>query len=99
MKKLSELPGRGVLVTAQRDDSSFSSRAFFPKLGVDEDPVTGSAHCLLVPYWSQKLQKKELTGYQLSERGGVLHCRDEGERVAIAGSAALYFKGQIYLGD
>lgn len=72
---LSELDGRGVVVTAPGKTHDFVSRCFFPKLGVNEDPVTGSAHCELAPFWAEKLGKEELLGAQLSTRGGIVHCR------------------------
>lgn len=75
----------------------FVSRFFAPRQGVPEDPVTGSAHCTLAPYWAERLGKNELDARQISQRGGALHCTLEGERVAIAGRAALYFEGQIFL--
>lgn len=72
---LSELDGRGVVVTAPGKTHDFVSRCFFPKLRVNEDPVTGSAHCELAPFWAEKLGKEELLGAQLSKRGGVVHCK------------------------
>ena len=64
---------------------------------VNEDPVTGSAHCTLIPYWADRLKKNQLHAYQLSERGGELFCENVGDRVRISGSAALYAKGELYL--
>jgi hypothetical protein len=69
------LDGRGVVVTAPGQTYDFVSRCFFPKLRVNEDPVTGSAHCELAPFWAEKLGKEELVGAQLSKRGGVVHCK------------------------
>ncbi len=86
-----------VCVTAKSDDGHFVSRFFTPTDGIDEDPVTGSAHCMLIPYWSKQLDKSEFVARQLSERGGVLYCRDLGERVEIAGSAVTFLDGVIYL--
>ena len=73
------------------------SRSFAPKCGVDEDPVCGSGHCHIVPYWAEKLGKDEITAYQPSPRGGTLYCRMDGERVKLAGKAALYAESTIYL--
>lgn len=73
------------------------SRSFAPKCGVDEDPVCGSGHCHIVPYWAEKLGKDEITAYQPSPRGGTLYCRMGGERVKLAGKAALYAESTIYL--
>lgn len=90
---------RGVIVTAQSDDESidFVSRFFAPAVGVPEDPVTGSAHTVLTPFWSHKLGKKELIARQISGRGGDLRCIDEGERVKIGGSAVTYLTGSIHI--
>ncbi|MCF6402255.1 PhzF family phenazine biosynthesis protein [Chitinophaga filiformis] len=89
-------PG-GVIVTAQGSDSDFVSRFFTPQASILEDPVTGSAHCSLIPYWSERLQKKELTAHQLSERVGTLYCTDMGERVLIAGNARTYSAGKCWI--
>ncbi len=75
----------------------FVSRFFAPGAGVAEDPVTGSAHCTLVPYWSKRLGKTKLSARQLSARGGELACEDRGERVVIAGKAVLYLEGAIHV--
>ncbi len=87
-------PG-GVAVTAPGDDVDFVSRYFTPQASIFEDPVTGSAHCSLVPYWSRQLGKKSLTAQQLSSRGGTLHCKDAGERVFVSGQAVTYLEGVI----
>ena len=85
-----------VIVTAKGEsDADFVSRFFAPGGGVDEDPVTGSAHSTLIPFWSARLGKKEMKARQISRRGGVLYCRDAGERVRIAGHARLYLEGTI----
>ncbi len=84
-----------VIVTAPGSESDFVSRFFAPAAGIPEDPVTGSAHSTLVPYWSRRLGKKELYARQLSERGGELWCHDEGERVVIGGRAVSYLAGTI----
>ena len=86
-----------VIVTAPGDTVDFVSRFFAPNAGIPEDPVTGSAHCELTPYWSARLGKKTLDARQLSPRGGVLRCEDRGERVRIAGQAVLYGRGEIVL--
>lgn len=86
-----------VIVTAPGRDCDFVSRFFAPAQGVNEDPVTGSAHCTLVPYWSKRLHKTRLHARQVSSRGGELFCEDLGERVKISGHAALYLKGEIVL--
>ena len=88
---------RGLIVSSQGSDCDFVSRCFFPGAGVNEDPVTGSAHTTLTPYWSKKLNKTSLLAMQLSERGGVLNCEDKGERVIIGGKVTLYMKGEIYV--
>jgi PhzF family phenazine biosynthesis protein len=89
--KIKNLPdGLGVSITAKGEKYDFVSRCFFPKLNVNEDPVCGSAHCNFIPYWSQRLGKDEMIARQLSERGGTLYCKSEGERVKISGSAVLY---------
>lgn len=92
---LSKLPGRGVIITAPGSGHDFVSRAFYPKLGVNEDPVTGSAHCTLVPYWSSVLGKARLRAHQVSKRGGELWCALEGKRVRMAGHAVTYSVGTI----
>ena len=86
---------RGVIITARGERSDFVSRFFAPRVGVPEDPVTGSAHCVLIPYWSTVLGKKELYALQVSRRGGELFCGLAGERVRISGKAALYLEGTI----
>jgi PhzF family phenazine biosynthesis protein len=86
---------RKVIVTAPGGLVDFVSRYFAPSLGVPEDPVTGSAHCTLIPYWSERLRKKSLKARQLSRRAGDLICEDRGDRVEIGGRAALYLQGTI----
>lgn len=89
--KLEKLPdGLGVLVTAKSEKYDFVSRAFFPKLHVNEDPVCGSAHCNFIPFWATRLGKDEMVARQLSKRGGTLYCGLVGDRVTISGSAVLY---------
>ncbi|PLX23357.1 MAG: isomerase, partial [Salinivirgaceae bacterium] len=94
---LKEIDIRGLIVTAPGKSSDIVCRFFCPAIGVNEDPVTGSAHTTLVPYWSSKLGKKELLSRQLSERGGELICSDLGDRVEVAGKAVLFMKGEIEL--
>lgn len=84
-----------VIVTAPGDKSDFVSRFFAPVVGIPEDPVTGSAHCSLVPYWAGRLGKKELHAFQLSKRGGELFCEDQGDRVFIGGRAVTYQAGTL----
>lgn len=86
-----------VIVTARSAERGFDfiSRFFAPQLGINEDPVTGSAHCLLAPYWANKLNKPSFKAYQASSRGGVLHVQLKGERVEIAGAAAFVFEGEL----
>lgn len=85
----------GVIVTAPGDEVDFVSRFFAPGAGVPEDPVTGSAHCTLIPYWAQRLNKNELHAFQISARKGELWCKNEGDRVMISGKAVTYLKGAI----
>ena len=84
-----------LIVTAPGKQVDFVSRFFAPKLGINEDPVTGSAHCLLVPYWSQRLKKKRLHAMQVSAREGELWLEDRGERILISGKAVLYSQGEL----
>jgi len=87
----------GVIVTAKGDDCDFVSRFFIPNAGINEDPVTGSSHCTLIPFWSEIIGRKEMLARQLSLRGGRISCRDCGERVEISGEAVLYMRGEIAL--
>jgi PhzF family phenazine biosynthesis protein len=93
--ELAKLDRRGVIVSAPGKTVDFVSRYFAPAFGIDEDPVTGSAHCISAPYWAEKLGKNELTAKQVSARGGDLICRVEGNTVTLLGQAALYMKGSI----
>lgn len=95
--KIAKLDARGVIVTAKGDTVDFVSRFFAPQSGIDEDPVTGSAHTTLVPYWAKELNKTRLSAIQLSERRGYLQCELLGERVEISGQARLYLTGEIYI--
>lgn len=92
---LNKVEARGVIVTAPGDEVDFVSRFFAPKAGVNEDPVTGSAHTSLTPYWAQKMGKSSLTARQISRRGGNLVCENIEGRVKIGGYAALYLIGEI----
>jgi predicted PhzF superfamily epimerase YddE/YHI9 len=95
MAGLMDIDRFAVIVTAPGNDCDFVSRFFAPAKGVPEDPVTGSAHCTLIPYWSRRLGKKELFARQVSRRGGELWCEDLGDRVQIAGHAVEFFSGTI----
>lgn len=94
---LEQLPMPEVIITARSADLAydFISRFFAPQLGIPEDPVTGSAHCLLAPYWAEKMGKTAFTAYQASPRGGKLHLDLDGERVKIRGSAVIIFTGEL----
>lgn len=96
-REILTINARGLIVTAKGDNADFVSRFFGPRSGVDEDPVTGSAHTTLTPYWAGKLGKNELTAVQLSGRKGFLKCRLMGDRVEISGQAVLYMKGEIII--
>jgi predicted PhzF superfamily epimerase YddE/YHI9 len=89
------LDARGVIVTSRGARYDFVSRCFFPKVGVDEDPVTGSAHCALAPYWAERLGRAEMTGYQASARGGVVRVRLAGDRVFLGGRAVTVVEGNL----
>ncbi|MDE1174328.1 MAG: PhzF family phenazine biosynthesis protein [Parvibaculaceae bacterium] len=99
LRAIAALDCFAVIATAPGDAPGidFVSRFFAPAQGIDEDPVTGSAHCTLAPFWGERLGKTRLTARQISPRGGTLHLDVEGERVKIAGEAVLYLKGEIYL--
>ncbi len=92
---LADLDVLGVIVTAPGRKVDFVSRFFAPSAGIPEDPVTGSSHCTLIPYWSGRLNKKTLAARQLSRRGGEIRCEDRGDRVTIGGQAVLYMRGEI----
>ena len=96
-EKLLKLDGLLVHLTAKGQDFDCVSRSFAPKCGVAEDPVCGSGHCHIVPYWAETLKKNSLTSYQASRRGGVLHCRIDGERIVLAGEAALFAESEIHV--
>ena len=92
---LAKLEARGLIATAAGEEVDFVSRCFYPKYGVDEDPVTGSAHTLLTPYWANRLGKNEMLARQLSKRGGELRLNFKGPRTEISGEAITYLKGKI----
>lgn len=96
-KALGEASNRGVLITAKGEDCDFVSRCFFPNAGIDEDPVTGSAHTTMVPYWADKLKKRKLTAKQISHRGGDLECElsEDKKKVFLTGKALTYLRGTI----
>ncbi len=96
---LSEIDCRGIIVSAPGKDVDFVSRFFAPMCGINEDPVTGSAHTTLIPYWAKKLNKSKLTAKQLSRRRGVLYCEYCGERVKIGGKSILYLRGEILVNE
>ena len=91
------LPCRGVIVTAPGDDGvhDFVSRFFGPQSGVDEDPVTGSAHCALAPYWAGVLDRNTLVGFQASPRGGTVRVQLDGDRVRLSGHAVTVLRGEL----
>jgi PhzF family phenazine biosynthesis protein len=94
---LRQLPVRGIIATARASSASydFVSRFFAPGSGIDEDPVTGSAHCALAPYWAEKLNKHEMTGYQASARGGIVKVRPVNDRVFLSGQAVTVLRGEL----
>lgn len=96
-RRLSEVPTRGVIVSSDCDDTRFDfvSRFFAPAAGVDEDPVTGSAHCCLAPFWGERLSKSQMTGFQASSRGGVVQVRVARDRVILGGPAVTVFEGAL----
>jgi len=96
-RKLANVKSRGVIATAKGDSVDFVSRFFGPQSGIDEDPVTGSAHTTLIPYWAGVLGKTELTAIQCSARGGKLNCKLKGDRVDISGQGKLYLVGKIFI--
>ncbi len=97
LRQIAKLKARGVIVTAKGDTVDFVSRFFGPQSGVDEDPVTGSAHTSLIPYWSKVLGKTEMNAIQCSSRGGKLKCKLKGDRVEISGQAKTYLIGKIFI--
>lgn len=99
MARLAKLDCLGIIATAPGGDCDFVSRFFAPGAGIPEDPVTGSAHCTLTPFWAERLGKTKLHARQVSARGGELFCEDRGERVGISGRAVLYLEGTITVGS
>lgn len=101
LQVLAHFDKRGLLATAPGDEPGidFVSRCFFPGLNVPEDPVTGSAHCELAPYWAEQLDRQQLVGQQVSARGGTIHCQIKGERVRLRGQVADYLQGFITIPD
>jgi predicted PhzF superfamily epimerase YddE/YHI9 len=93
--RLAELDAFAVIASAPGQEVDFVSRFFAPKGGIPEDPVTGSAHCTLIPFWAERLGKQKLVARQISSRGGELHCGLQGERVTISGHAVEYLRGEI----
>ena len=91
------LDGDGVGVTAQGKEYDCVSRFFTPKDKINEDPVTGSVHCMIAPYWAERLGKNDIHAYQASERGGSLECKVQGARVVISGKAVLYSIGELFV--
>lgn len=94
---LSQIDSIGFIATAPGDNSDFVSRFFAPSAGINEDPVTGSAHCNLIPYWANRLGKENMHAYQVSARRGELWCQLKGDRVLMSGRAVTYLKGEIYV--
>ncbi len=92
---MAALPYEGVIATAPGEAVDFVSRYFAPKFGIPEDPVTGSAHCELAPYWAKRLGRERLTAHQVSARGGELDCEVKGDRVLLTGRAVTYLEGII----
>lgn len=97
LEKIKQIDGLLVHVTARGKDEDCVSRSFAPKLSVAEDPVCGSGHCHIIPYWKDVLGKNELVAYQASKRGGTLYCRQEGEKIFMAGKAALYAIDELFV--
>ena len=91
---LAKVKARGVIATAKGREADFVSRCFYPQSGINEDPVTGSAHTIMVPYWAKELGKTNLKAIQLSKRQGYLHCELKDNRVLISGNAITYLKGE-----
>lgn len=94
---LNRIDALGVIATAPGDDCDFVSRFFVLNSVIKEDPVTGSAHATLIPFWAEQLGKTTMLAKQISKRGGIIYCEDKGDRVTIAGESILYMKGEYYL--
>lgn len=95
LAEIAQMGMRGLIVTVPGAQTDFVSRCFFPQSGVDEDSVTGSAHCAMAPYWSQRLGREQLVGFQASRRGGRVTMRVEGDRVRLAGPARIVVRGTL----
>lgn len=95
--EISKIDARGIIVSSKSEDYDFVSRFFGPNCGVNEDPVTGSAHTTLTPFWAEKLGKTKLTAKQISKRGGVLECELKNDRILISGKCKTYLKGEIFI--
>jgi predicted PhzF superfamily epimerase YddE/YHI9 len=100
LKRLAIVKCRGVIVTARSESPTFDfvSRFFAPAVGVDEDPVTGSAHCCLADYWGKRLGKTEMVGYQASARGGIVQIEVRGSRIVLGGEAVIVAQGELLVG-
>ena len=96
MELLSKLDGACIAVTAKGTEYDFVSRVFAPRFGIDEDPVTGSTHCMIAPYWCKRLNKTRITAFQASHRTGILYCESVGEKVIISGNAVLFSINDIF---
>lgn len=96
-EKISRFDQMGLIVTARSAEFDFVSRCFFPKTGVDEDPVTGSAHAVMIPYWASQLGKNKMVAKQISERSGILYCELADDRVILGGYATTFFYGEIII--
>jgi len=94
---LAKLKSRGIIATAKGENVDFVSRGFFPQSGINEDPVTGSAHTVLTPYWAKRLGKEKLSAIQWSKRKGFLDCELKSDRVLISGNAHIYLEGEIFI--
>lgn len=99
LEKIKRLPGLLFHITAQGNNYDCVSRTFAPKCGIPEDPVCGSGHCHIIPYWSNKIGKKELLAYQASFRGGILHCFRKNGKIIIGGKCVLFSRSQLFLDD
>lgn len=95
--QLSKTKSRGIIATSKSEKFDFVSRFFAPAVGINEDPVTGSAHTMLIPYWANSLEKNSLIARQISKRGGVLHCKNYDKRIEIGGKAVTYLIGKIFI--
>ena len=96
-EQIKQIHPHAVIISSKGNEADFVSRMFAPNEGINEDPVTGSSHTVLIPYWAEKLGKKNFRALQVSKRGGELFCEDLGKRVKISGNAVLYSTGKIFL--